>query len=208
MIDAGRRSKWRSMSAWMSASSILPVPNDSTREADRPGDPDAVGDLDLEAVGEARRDDVLGDPAGGVCGGAVDLRRILAREGATAVASHPAVRVDDDLAAGQAGIAHRPAGDEPSGRVHVHDRVRVAQLARDRRQDDRLDDVGAQPLGADVRIVLGRHDDGPHPLGHAVLVLDGHLGLAVRAQVRQLAGLGGPRTAGAPCGGRARSAAA
>ena len=30
MIDAGRRSKWRSISAWMSASGIRPVPNDST----------------------------------------------------------------------------------------------------------------------------------------------------------------------------------
>ena len=61
------------------------------READRLGDPDAVGDLDLEAVGEPGRDDVLGDPAGGVGAGAVDLRRILAGERAAAVAGHPAV---------------------------------------------------------------------------------------------------------------------
>ena len=30
MIEAGRRSKWRSMSAWMASSGIRPVPNDST----------------------------------------------------------------------------------------------------------------------------------------------------------------------------------
>ena len=30
MIEAGRRSKWRSMSAWIAASSIRPVPNEST----------------------------------------------------------------------------------------------------------------------------------------------------------------------------------
>jgi hypothetical protein len=30
MIDAGRRSNWRSIRRWMSTSSILPVPNDST----------------------------------------------------------------------------------------------------------------------------------------------------------------------------------
>ena len=123
MIDAGRRSKWRSTSGWISASAILPVPNDST-EADRAGDADAVGDLDLEAVGEAGGDDVLGHPARGVRGGAVDLRRILAAERAAAVAGHAAVGVDDDLAPGQPGVAHRSAGDEPAGRVDVHDRVR------------------------------------------------------------------------------------
>jgi hypothetical protein len=30
MIDAGRRSKWRSIRVWMAASSIRPVPKEST----------------------------------------------------------------------------------------------------------------------------------------------------------------------------------
>ena len=30
MIDAGRRSKWRSMSAWISVVDSAPVPNEST----------------------------------------------------------------------------------------------------------------------------------------------------------------------------------
>ena len=47
-------------------------------EADRMGDADAVGHLDLEAVGEPGRHHVLGDPARGVGRGPVDLRRILA----------------------------------------------------------------------------------------------------------------------------------
>ena len=37
--------------------------------------------------------------------------------------------------------------------------------------------------------MLGRDDDGLDPLRDAVLVLDGDLGLAVRAQVGELAGL-------------------
>ena len=80
-------------------------------------DADRVGDLDLAAVGEAGGDDVLGDVARGVGGRAVDLRRVLAAERAAAVAGHAAVGVDDDLAAGQAGVADRAADDEAAGRV-------------------------------------------------------------------------------------------
>src|SRR5690348_8988115 len=44
------------------------------------GDADRVGDLHLGPVGKARRHDVLGHPAGGVGGRAVDLGRVLAAE--------------------------------------------------------------------------------------------------------------------------------
>ena len=81
-------------------------------DAHRLGDADGVGELDLAALGQAGGDDVLGDVAGHVGGGAVDLRRILAAEGAAAVPAHAAVGVDDDLAAGQAGVAVRAADDE------------------------------------------------------------------------------------------------
>src|SRR5690606_41858445 len=77
---------------------------------------DGVGDLYLGAVGEAGRDDVLGHPAGRVRGGAVDLGRVLAGEGAAAVPGVAAVGVDDDLAAGQAGVAHRHADLARPGR--------------------------------------------------------------------------------------------
>ena len=87
---------------------------------------DRVGKLDLAAIGQPRRDDVLGHVAGRVGGRAVDLRRVLAREGAAAVARSAAVGVDDDLAAGQAGVAHRAADLELAGRVDQHV---VAQLA-------------------------------------------------------------------------------
>src|SRR5215208_4573031 len=69
---------------------------DGVRDADR------IGDLHLAALREPGRDDVLGDVAGGIRGGAVDLARVLAREGAAAVAGHAPVGVDDDLAPGQA----------------------------------------------------------------------------------------------------------
>ena len=87
-------------------------------------DADRVRDLDLAAVGEPGGDDVLRDVARGVGGRAVDLRRILARERAAAVRRRAAVGVDDDLAAGQAGVAHRPADHELAGRVDVDEVLR------------------------------------------------------------------------------------
>jgi hypothetical protein len=90
----------------------------STNRPDRLGLADGVRDLDLAAGGEPGGDDVLGDPAHGVGGGAVHLGRVLAGEGAAAVPGVAAVGVDDDLAAGEAGVAHRTADDELAGRVH------------------------------------------------------------------------------------------
>ena len=71
---------------------------------DRVRDADGVGDLDLGAVGETGRDEVLGDPARRVGGRAVDLDGTCP-ERAAAVAGDPAVGVDDDIAPGQAGVA-------------------------------------------------------------------------------------------------------
>ena len=51
---------------------------------------------------------------------------------------------------------------------------------------DPLDDARPEFLGGDVGVVLRRDHDGAHTLGHAPLVLHGHLGLAIRAQVGQL----------------------
>src|SRR5579883_1179328 len=63
-------------------------------------DADGVGNLDLATIGQSGGDDVLGDPARGVSSGAIDFGRILTGERAAAVASHPAVGIGDDLAAG------------------------------------------------------------------------------------------------------------
>ena len=62
---------------------LRPERLDEHRERMR--DADRVRDLDLAALREPGRDDVLRDPARGVRGRAVDLRRILARERAAAV---------------------------------------------------------------------------------------------------------------------------
>ena len=83
----------------------------------RLGDANRVGELHHAALREPGRDDVLGDVARHVAGRAIDLGRIFAGERAAAVRRRAAVGVDDDLAAGDAGIAVRTAGDEAAGRV-------------------------------------------------------------------------------------------
>ncbi len=54
----------------------------------------------------------LGDPAGKIRGGTVDLGVVLAREGSASVSSPTAVGVDDDLSAGEAGITLWSTNDE------------------------------------------------------------------------------------------------
>ena len=114
----------------------------------RVGDADRVRDLQLAAVGEAGGDDVLGRVAGRVGRRAVDLGRILAREGAATVSRRAAVRVDDDLPTGHARVPHRAALDEAAGRVDEHEvalaePLHVAEIVRHDRVEDVLDDVAA-----------------------------------------------------------------
>src|SRR5207302_5033905 len=70
---------------------------------------DRIRQLDFATLGQPAGDDVLGNVSRHVSGGAVDLRRILAAEGAAAVTSHAAVGVDNDFAAGQSSVAHGTA---------------------------------------------------------------------------------------------------
>ena len=91
--------------------------------AHRARDADRVGDLHFAAIGQAGRHDVLRDPSRRVRRRTVDLGGIFSGERAAAVTRHPAVRVGDDLAPGQAGVALRAADDEASGRVDVDARV-------------------------------------------------------------------------------------
>ena len=159
-------------------------------QADRGGLADRVGHLDLDPLRKPGGDDVLGHPAHRVRRRAIHLGRILAGESAAAVAGPAAVGVDDDLAAGQAGVTHRAAEDELAGRVDQHPRRRgVQRLVRqlgEHRLEHVLADVGIQRLLQvdPVGVLRGDHD-GVQQHRHVVLVGDGDLRLAVRAQVGQ-----------------------
>ena len=78
---------------------------------------DGVGKLDFAARRESGGDDVLRHPAAHVSGAAIDLARVLAGKCAAAVTTHAAVAIDDDLAAGETGVALRSADDEAAGRI-------------------------------------------------------------------------------------------
>ena len=131
-------------------------------------------------------DDVLRHVARGVGGRAVDLRRILAGKRAAAVRGRAAVGVDDDLAAGEAGVAVRAADLEAAGRIDE-----VPRALQHRRRQHRLDDFLDHGLGelalllVHARMVLRRQHDGVDRRRLAVDVADGDLRLGVRPQPRQ-----------------------
>ena len=160
-------------------------------DAGRPRHADGVGHLHQALGGETRGDDVLGDVARRVRGGAVDLARVLARERAAAVRAGAAVGVDDDLAAGQATVALRAADDEAAGRVD-QELGFLQPLLRQHRLDDvldhRVDELLLHVLAvAHLGRVLARQHDGVDAVGLAVDVAQRHLALRVRAQERQAA---------------------
>lgn len=76
------------------------------------GDTDGVRQLDQGAAGKAGGDQGLGDPAGQVGGGTVDLGEVLAGEGTTTVGAPATVGVNNDLTAGQTGVTLGAADDE------------------------------------------------------------------------------------------------
>ena len=109
--------------------------------------------------------------------------------------SPAAVRVDNDLAARQAGVALGAANDEAARRVEMVNGLVVEELGGDDRLDDVLEELGADLLvgergarGGAVHSlgVLGGNEERRHALGDRLavhlLVLDRHLRLAVGAE--------------------------
>ena len=158
-------------------------------------DADGISELHFTTLCEPRGHHVLRHVPGEVAGRAVHLRGVLAREGAATVTGPAAVGVDDDLAAGQAGITQGAARDKTSRGIDVVLHAGRLEPLRDQRLDHLFDDRLLQGAVGDVRRVLGRNN---HRVdGHSLTVLVPHrdLGLAVRPQEGQravLANLGQP----------------
>ena len=157
------------------------------QQAHRRAHANGVGQLQDAAPGQAGGDDVLGHVAGRVGRAPVHLGRILAGEGAAAMRTAAAVGVDDDLAAGEAGVAHGPADHEPAGGVDEHPRRLRAKMGGQHRPDDSLGHLPAQGVDVHGRVVLGGEHHRVHGLGTIAPVPHGHLALGVRPQPGQLA---------------------
>jgi hypothetical protein len=139
--------------------------------------------------------------SGGVGGRAVHLGRILAGEGAAAVTGHAAVGVDDDLATGQAAVAHRAADDELAGRVDVELGVLVSHFGRQHRLDDQLAHRFDQVLWLMSGLCWVDSTTASTPRILPFVVAQGDLALGVRTQPRQQCRSCAPRPGARPAGG-------
>src|SRR5262249_42104718 len=120
--------------------------------------------------------------------GRFSLGGSLAAEAPPAGPPHAAVGPQNDFATSRAGIAHRPADDEPSRRVDVVLGISVEQVGRNGGLNHVPDDIGAQSLVVHSFRVLGRDHHGFHALGLVVgTVFHCNLRFSVRAKVGKLA---------------------
>jgi len=151
------------------------------------GNTNGVGELDQGTAGETGVDDGLGDPASSVGSGTIDLGPILSRESSTTVGTVTTVGVDNDLASGDTGISLGTTDDELAGRLEMVDGLGGEVLGGDDLLDDLLLEGLAEGLVVNILRVLDGDDDGVDAEGNQsttlVLVLDGDLGLGVRAKV-------------------------
>jgi len=167
------------------------------QDADGFGDADGVRQLDFTGVGQSCGDDIFGNIAGHIAGGAVHLGGVFSAEGAAAVAASSAVGIDDDFSAGQAAIPFGAADFKSSGRVDMKDGVVVNQFFGQNGQDDFFNDFFAGLVGHligffvhDGGIVLGAADDGMNAFWFFVFaVFDSDLAFAVGPQPFDFAGL-------------------
>ena len=140
---------------------------------------DRIGELNLAACGKAGCDDILRHIAAHVGCGTVNLGRILSGEGTASVASHSSVRVDNDLAAGEAGVALGAADDEAAGRVDQEFGLLGEHLGGKDLADHLLDAELLDLLVGNTLGVLGGDDDVDDAGRLPVDILDGDLALRV-----------------------------
>src|SRR5262245_21087076 len=168
------------------AGSVMQVDIDRQRL----GNADGIGELDGAAPGKAGGDDILGKIAGSIGGRAVDLGRVLAGEGATAMRGSAAVSVDNDLAPGQPAIAIRTANIEFTGGIDVPHGVRGDPVAWQCGTNIRINDL-EDVLRCEILMkMLVRHDNLGHVGRLAVAILHRHLAFGIGAELDRLAPAG------------------
>src|SRR5690554_3120468 len=95
---------------------------------------------------------------------------------------HAAIRIDDDLAPGQTGVAERSAGYEAARRIDEEAGALIEQLYRHDGPHDLVNDGLLNRRVIDIRRVLRRHDNRVDAVRATIAIFNGHLALGVGAQ--------------------------
>ena len=110
---------------------------------------DRIGKLNLAAVCQTCRNDILRYIAGSIRSGTVYLRAVLSGKSAAAMTCISAVGINNDLSSGEAGVSMRSANHKTTRRIDKELRLVVQQLLRQNR---------IKHIFADVRMnLLLRH---------------------------------------------------
>jgi len=140
-------------------------------------------------VAEAGGDERLGDIAGVVGSGAIDLGRILSGVSTTSMGAPTTVRVDDDLSSSDASISGGTTDIEFTGRVNHVNSAFFQEFARANLLDDLLNKSLSDCLVAHLRVVLSGDEDVEDSgrlevfsLVFRELVLNNNLRFAVRSE--------------------------
>ncbi|QTK79822.1 hypothetical protein AT6N2_C2179 [Agrobacterium tumefaciens] len=149
----------------------------------RLGDADGVRNLDRAAISKAGSNDVLCEVARRIGCGTVDLGRILAGECTATMGGRTTICVDDDLAAGQAGVTVRTTNNELARRVDI-----PLAIVGDLQVAESLTDIGLDNGTNLLRIPVGiqmlRGENDGHRFGRlAVDVAHGYLALGIGAEL-------------------------
>ena len=151
----------------------------------RVGDANGVRELDEGPAAQLVGHEGFGDPTRGVGRGTIDFGGVLTAEGTASVRAPSAVRVNDDLAAGESGVAVRTSDDEASRRIEMVNGLVVEVLFGDDWLDDVFHEVVLDLFLGDILRVLRGDDNGVDAdrRWDAILelVLAGDLRLAVGA---------------------------
>src|SRR4029077_1659744 len=137
---------------------------------------------DFDLGRDTRRDQILGNIARHVAGGAVHLRGIFSGESAAAIETVTAIGIHDDLAACEARVAHGSADDETAGRVDVVFRVLVHHGLGEDGLDDFVQDGFVQVALRNFLAVLSGDHRAIHAGGAAINVFDCYLGFSIGAE--------------------------
>ena len=102
---------------------------------------DSICHLNFHAVGYAGSDHIFGCIARSICGRTVHLGRVLSAKSATAMTTHAAIGIHNDLASGHACITHRASDNETAGGVNKDLHILIHQVGRHGRVDDMFHDL-------------------------------------------------------------------